>query len=376
MSMVKTRKRVFISDLHMGYQETQPAPGEFPYVRLKGDGTKAAADFFRWVRESGEFFELVLLGDILDRWCYPVDVFPPSYDQIADAPENREITRELRNLAQTSGITVTYLPGNHDQDMDRATVNRLFPGMVFLGDAPGHGVFKRGRLRAEHGNVYSLFNAPDPVNEPKSRLPLGYFVERIWATHARKTGIEHHSGLGWFRYIDDLFRCSGPKTISSCAFEMFLREAGLDLDTIIVGVPGEFDSSGKVTARRIRDLYQHLFEQRDSAGPDETGRTALGALFADKSLGRVADDLCHPGETNLVIFGHSHEAELDRDWLFVEDRIYANCGAWCDAARPRTFIVTEEDAPQDRHIVRQRSWEHGTSKLLKEAWVWLSTQGE
>lgn len=360
----------------MGFQEASPSSGEYPYVRLTESGAKAVSCFLQWIRECEDISELILVGDILDRWCYPVDVFPPSYDQIANAPDNREITQQLKALSQTPGIMVYYLPGNHDQDMNRVTVNRIFPGMVFIGDELGHGIFRRGRLRAEHGSVFSLFNGPDPVNAPVSRLPLGYFIERIWASHARKTGMESHSGPGCLSYIDDLYKCSGPKTISSRAFEMFVREAGLDLDTPIVGVPGEFDPSGSVTARRIRDRYQHLYDQRDSLGTDESGRSALGALFADKTLGLIADDLCRPGGTNLVIFGHSHAAELDRDWLLVDDKIYANCGTWCDPDRPRTFIVTFEDAEKDQHIVRQMRWENGNPWIFNEAWVWLSTQGD
>lgn len=373
--MTKT-KRLFLSDLHLGRLDRPPVAGEYSYIRLKTEATEACAAFLRWVRNSGEFQEVVLVGDILDRWCYPVDVVPPSYEQIVEAPENQEIAQAIRDLACTPGITTVYLPGNHDQDIDRTIVNRLFPGMVFIGDGRGRGVFRRGRLRAEHGSAFSLFNGPDPFNASVTQLPLGYFIERVWASHARKNGFEHHSGLGWFSYIDDLFRCTGPMTLAARAFELFLREAELDLETPFLGVPEEFDPSGTITARRVLERYQNLYQQRENAGPDEAGRTALGAVLADISLGRIADDLCRQGDANVIIFGHSHAPEIDLDWVFVEDRIYANCGTWCSPERPRTFIVTEGDRERDRHIVREMEWTSGAPRLRKEAWVWLSSQGE
>ena len=30
-----------------------------------------------------------------------------------------------------------------------------------------------------------------------------------------------------------------------------------------------------------------------------------------------------------VIFGHSHDTKMDKDWFCTENRIYANCGYWC-----------------------------------------------
>ena len=39
------------------------------------------------------------------------------------------------------------------------------------------------------------------------------------------------------------------------------------------------------------------------------------------TLDPVADSICKKGGTNIVIFGHSHRAELDRDSLLVDDRV-------------------------------------------------------
>jgi len=31
----------------------------------------------------------------------------------------------------------------------------------------------------------------------------------------------------------------------------------------------------------------------------------------------------------VVVFGHTHAAKIDKDSLFVKDRVYVNSGNWC-----------------------------------------------
>ncbi len=31
----------------------------------------------------------------------------------------------------------------------------------------------------------------------------------------------------------------------------------------------------------------------------------------------------------MVVFGHTHNAMIDKDFFLVRDRIYANTGSWC-----------------------------------------------
>jgi predicted phosphodiesterase len=87
-------------------------------------------------------------------------------------------------------------------------------------------------------------------------------------------------------------------------------------------------------------------------------------------LGDLADYLSKKKDTNIIIFGHSHNSELDKDsWFLKEDRIYANCGAWCDEGKPCTYVETEKDDVKRRHYVRLKSWEGNRSKLIKEEFV-------
>ena len=33
--------------------------------------------------------------------------------------------------------------------------------------------------------------------------------------------------------------------------------------------------------------------------------------------------------SKVVVFGHTHTAKIDKDSLFVKDRVYVNSGNWC-----------------------------------------------
>ena len=69
---------------------------------------------------------------------------------------------------------------------------------------------------------------------------------------------------------------------------------------------------------------------------------AFKAMMAEIGfLGNLADRLCKKNDTNVVIFGHSHDWKLDKDKWFVDDRIYANCGTWCDDSKPYTWVESQ-----------------------------------
>ena len=66
----------------------------------------------------------------------------------------------------------------------------VFPGIHYISDDNlPTGTYQRGKLVAEHGNRYCLFNAPDTWTLSESFLPLGYFISRLVAHKVSKTGI-------------------------------------------------------------------------------------------------------------------------------------------------------------------------------------------
>jgi len=297
---------------------------------------------------------------------YPVNVVPPSLQSIVNAPINRKIVQALRKRSKNPKINVLYLPGNHDMGLTRELVAKNFPGpnnspgMIF-GGATLHGsAYRTSRLRAEHGSAHTMFNAPDPVNGSVTRLPLGYFISRVVATKARDTGDpERH----YWSYADDLLEILGPERLGSCVFEAVLEEAGLD-ETTQIKMPKRNSKAISVTAGQVKQRYAALYDQ----WVERYGKgIAFRAMMAEIGLlGRVADGLCKRSDTNIVVFGHSHDWKLDKDAWFVQDRIYANCGTWCDDKKKCTWVESQKNRGNNRHVVRVMDWNNGKPKKLRE----------
>jgi UDP-2,3-diacylglucosamine pyrophosphatase LpxH len=354
------KKRIYISDIHMNAGRCLQVPaGKYSYEWLGKKEADRFTDFLKYANNPSDVKEIVIIGDLMDDWIYPVYDMPPTFQEIIDAPVNSGIVRELKSLSASS-ISVIYLPGNHDMGVTRGLVERNFPGMVFGGSALNNSVYRSGRLRAEHGSAFAMFNAPDPINNPSNRLPLGYFISRVVATREYEKGI---SSRHYWTYADDLLEMLGPQKLPQSVFEAILEEAGLPEDVEIKMRSNEGKEIA-VTAGEVKQKYANLYEQwQQYYGPG----MAFKAILAETArLGGIADSLCKKNDTNIVIFGHSHDWKLDKDSWFVEDRIYANCGTWCDDEKSCTFVETQKDYDNRVHMVRVMDWNEGNVKVLRE----------
>jgi len=355
------KKRIFISDVHMnagiGFNASE---GTHSYEWLNPSEAQRFADFLKYINNPSEIKEVIFIGDLMDNWVYPIDIDPPTFPDIINAPINADIVKELKTLCSNKEIGIFYLPGNHDMGMTKEIVNENFSQMVFGGSSLQNSRFTSGRLQAEHGSAYAMFNAPDPINSPGNRLPLGYFISRVVATAQHRTGV---SKRHYWSYADDMLEMLGPQKIASSVFEAITEEAGLDeSDEIIMSNRG----CKKITIRvgEVKQKYAALYEQwTNQYGPGIAFKSVMAEIGY---LGNVADRLCKKNGINLIIFGHSHDWKLDKDSLFVEDRIYANCGTWCDESKPCTYVETQKDTANNRHIIRIMDWNNGKPKSLKE----------
>jgi UDP-2,3-diacylglucosamine pyrophosphatase LpxH len=367
------KKRVYIADIHMNAGKGLKNSNQgHPYEWLGPEEANRFAKFLEYLNiPSTEVQEVIIIGDLMDNWVYPVNVEPPSLQSIISAPINKKIVQALRKLAKNEKIKVLYLPGNHDMGVTGELVAKNFPGpnnspgIIFGGTAFRNSIYRTSRLRAEHGSAHAMFNAPDPVNSPVNRLPLGYFISRVVATNARDTG---SSKRHYWRYADDLLEAFGPQRLGASVFEAVLEEAGLNENTKIQ-MPKTNGKAVPVTAGQVKQKYAALYDQWQEI---KGAGIALKALMAEIGLlGRMADHLCKQGDTNIVVFGHSHDWELDKDTWFVEDRIYANCGTWCDDEKLCTWVESQKDRDKNRHYVRVMNWNNGIPEPLKEAYVGL-----
>jgi len=358
--MPKRTKRIFISDVHMSAGR-KPKQGRHDYDWLAPEEANRLAKFIDHVNDSTDIQEVILLGDIMDNWVCPVDEEPITYDEIVKAPKNKNLVASLKKLAKNKEIKVIYMPGNHDMGITKAFIDKVWPEMVFGGSALNDSIFRDGRLLAEHGSAHALFNAPDPFNSPGNRIPLGYYISRVIATKAAKTGSPDRH---YWTYIDDLLEIFGPQTLPQSVLEAVLEEAGLDDNT---GIRMRTINNKPIytTAKDIKDKYAKLYSQWE----EHKGKgMAFKAVMAEIGwLGDLADHLTKKSDTRIVVFGHSHDWQLDKDSWFVRDRIYANCGAWCDDKKPATFVETERT--KDKHYVRVMSWDGTSVKKEDENYV-------
>lgn len=360
------KKRVYISDIHMNAGKGhKPAKGKYPYEWLGVSEAKRFARFLNYLNDAKDVQELVIIGDLMDDWVYPVNVTPPSLESIIKAPINKQIVQALKKLSKNKNITVLYLPGNHDMGVNLQIIQKNFPGMIFGGTITNNSVYRTSRLRAEHGSAYAMFNAPDKINGSGTHLPLGYFISRVVATKTRDTGsADRH----YWKYADDLLEVLGPQRLAESVFEAVLEEANLTENTKI-RMPRRNGISLSITAGEVKKKYAGLYDQwKDRSGSG----SAFKAIMAEIGfLGNIADHLCKQSDTNIVIFGHSHDWQLDKDKWFVDDRIYANCGTWCDDEKPCTWVESRKDRNNRRHYIRVMDWNGGKPKKLDAADVHL-----
>jgi len=371
------KKRIFISDTHISHIPNI-GQGKHDYTWLQEKDAIALTNFLIHLNTRQDVEEVIFIGDLFDNWVIPVHIAPPTIDEIiiSRTANGDKVLQALLALCRNSNIRVVCIPGNHDMELTAEVVKKHFwtesipqkPGMVFGGTAiwnSGSSVYRSSRLRAEHGSAHAMFNAPDPVNNPGSRLPLGYYISRIVATKTYNTG---HGDRHWWTYVDDMLEAVGPEKFVACVFEALLEEACLPLDTEII-MPQRNGQTVRVNAQHISAKYENLYDQwKERVGAGMAFKSILAEIGY---LDDAADRLCKKNDTNIVVFGHSHDWELNKDSWFVEDRIYANCGTWCDSPKkPWTYVEVETLRDRKERWVRVQQWMgNAPGGTLKEEYI-------
>ncbi|MGB5984113.1 MAG: hypothetical protein WBG37_02330 [Desulfobacterales bacterium] len=141
-----------------------------------------------------------------------------------------------------------------------------------------------------------------------------YFISRIVTT----IGENGYGLLDLPGYIDDLLEAAlTPQNIFSTIIEGLSERAGLKDDSVV-----RMPNKKRVTIAELKERFAPL-------GDRYTIDKLLDDLYNRRYLNAHADRLCQRYDYNVVIFGHTHNAILDKDFFLVEDRIYANIGSWC-----------------------------------------------
>ncbi|MDH5509529.1 MAG: metallophosphoesterase [Nitrospinota bacterium] len=373
-SGAKRSKRYFISDIHLTDDESYKKTSKsFPYSWIGQDRIKMLADLMGALAEDPTTKDVVILGDLFDRWVRPANVAPAEFGSIMDAKANRKVMAAFRRVA-SSEAKLFYVYGNHDMTLDKTELTDAIPGIQVLGDGKNLGAYRSGLLAAEHGHKYCLFNAPD-TKLVGSYLPSGQAITRIVTQNVANTGKEDNEFTDMIAVIKEALEHTGDPLVESVLIGL-ARKYGWD-EKMILQMP-----EGPVTLGQMVEKYKNDYETWGQGG---SGVNSFTAVLDDMgtyggNLSKAAEDIYfRKDQAKIVIFGHTHAYELLTDpWdaSVIDENgiavladcktIYANCGSWVDGCKKATWVETEKDPESDKHHVRLR-WYHedGTKSTLR-----------
>lgn len=398
--MADELKKIFISDIHLGDVRSFAEPNPYGRCLVNIDNL---ANFLNKQLESPEVEEVVILGDLFDTWVIPTYEYPlTSFQAICKNQDNEPVITALTELADKHKLT--YIPGNHDNFL--STENQIdiqhfmettFKHIRYIADP--NGVYRNGAIVGEHGHRYALFNAPNTLPAIPSFLPIGYFMSRLEANRTCKGRKENYLNILKEFVFEHIFHKA--ETVRDL-FVAMAKDADLS-ETDIINM-NEIDEFPVTNIQDIGALYNPLIEKWQKpanitwrqAVVGDIGQLLLAAIkvyFADGD-----------SDQNIVIFGHTHKAEMWKSYdiplLDIQIRdslindfdkilgnlkeelpipdleiwdclkaypmwpsvklpikfpcrsIYVNCGAWVDGKTPCTYVETQEDFKSKLHYVR------------------------
>lgn len=336
---------LYISDIHLnaGWDSTRRYPHPFEWL---APSQRDELVTFLGTIDPVYVERVVIAGDLLDTWIYPVDAAPPT---VADVVAANPTVFEAINGLRRKGISVVYLPGNHDMAVTAGDLVRALPGTI-PGAAPFQfldgGVFEQAPVHSEHSHVYCMFNAPDP-RAPEGKLPSGYYISRLVATRAARFGDQRQS-VGEFitgLVFDD--------SLTDAAFDAVQDRRIGDDEQIVLG-------DGRYTVGAVKASFKDLWTRWQ--GPD--GRVQAALADYRNLLGPVAERIARDPGKRVVVFGHTHKPKLEA----AAGRIYANTGCWCDYKDGSgDYVEVFEDLDADQLVVRLRRWKNGAQQTVAEA---------
>ncbi len=323
--MSKT-KRLFISDIHLSSEEIYKNHPDISW--FKPDRHKQRLLNFidnTIIAKKNSVKDVILLGDIFNTWICPASIPPPSYQEIFKA--NQEILDKFQDILD-SGISLFYTNGNHDFDLTAAKIEDKINGIRAIK------YYRTGRIHAEHGNRFDIYNKPDFITDPAYGKPIGYFISRLVATAGgREIGI-----LDLPNFIDDIIESAvTDQNIFSSIIEGLAERVNMGDDNTIL-----MPNKRKITIGELKVRYEKLSDVYNK-------RELVADLFQRRYLNGPADRLCQKYDFNIVVFGHTHNAMIDKDYFLVEDRIYANTGSWC---KDKAYCVEIDKSPRASGQVR------------------------
>ena len=195
--------------------------------------------------------EVIILGDLMDGWVYPIETQPPKYDKIADASHIIKIMVKLWELATKK--KVTYVIGNHDMTLMEDQFSN-FRSKAFAKITFQDSYKTNDGLYAEHGHQYSMYNAVDPKHE----LPIGHYISRLSANAAETKqqyyiSADFEARFSSSRNYDADSKGLIPDPLVNAPLSYLEEESGFDDNTSITTVNG-----GVITIGEVKKQYSRL----------------------------------------------------------------------------------------------------------------------
>ncbi len=301
-------KRIFISDIHLGDDARYNDPVPERRARFfPSEHRDRLVNFLKRqiIAKQDKVKDLVLLGDVFDTWVCPFDDIPPTFDSIFASKENKPILDSFRQIAASS-INLHYVHGNHDYDLKEAQLQAEIPGIITEPEG-----YKDSELKlfAEHGHRFTLFNQSYP--EVANGLPIGYPITRL----------AEHLG-GYVRGFKDLIGYMDD------VIDLVTGDANI-FEAIIDGLADRAKAKQIIMSDRETVSVEKVKSQYKDLPHHEQPLKVVRMLASEGDLEKFGDRLSEEHGYKVVVLGHTHTAKIDKDSLFVKDRVYANSGNWC-----------------------------------------------
>lgn len=312
--MTRTKK-VFISDIHLGTEDS----ANRKYGWFWKEKAILLGQFLTQLANDNTLAELVIVGDLFDEWVVPFDTSPTAsgsnqFSIIAAAPQNQPVIAGLKQLIATPGVTVYYVPGNHDMliQSDELT-KKILPGIKPIIDSTvtGKGVYQSGSVYAEHGSFYDLFNAPDVYDKIQGathHLPVGFYVARSQAQGVINGNPLSRSNLYKdIKALWDTWNRNNP-LVTNIYNTIAKLSNTTNQDIVMSGLDG-IKNNVKNTAN-VTDAYGNVYDEWDQNMPGLVNATAAAIGACGELWFAALLQYYDWFSSRIVLFGHTHAAEI------------------------------------------------------------------
>jgi UDP-2,3-diacylglucosamine pyrophosphatase LpxH len=347
------RQNVVISDIHMGtnvptnwYQQSIHEPYLINILQYV-------------ISNRSEIDELIILGDLFDFWTYPPDMKPPSANDIIVAnPAILGPGGLISQVLDALNGNVSYVRGNHDITTTQDDLNGIGNSVHKVILQPD--IYLKDGVIYTHGNLFTMFNAPDISTNPPQPIPAGHFVTRAISYMLQQKG-ESASGESGFGASNMGY--GGLSGLLNDGWEG-IEYASL-VDELLTDIQNTTNISddqeiilernlGSITFGQAKLIYKNLasawFDKYNHGEGDlRGGMYVYKAVFADYDgsyLGWFAQQLAFEYNANLVVMGHTH---IPKAGLEGDIANYINSGFECvptpdmQSSKMTFSVVTTED---------------------------------